>query len=309
VAEEGVRFVTAEDIERERRELRALQTDFDRLLRRQRDIARSREDAARRLDELTAELETLRATGWAYLGWFGRRRWTRLRDVLIPDAQERLARWIAEQDRHFKEVLVPLRDKIRELEREIARKVLPLLHRIKIRLYAVKERRKYYLTFQGFFDVDAILDPKTGLPRWDWWLTKQEIAYAKYHFHGYWKGGVTKPKPFGVPDIKQAYLTETEGITIREYLDMPGIFLYTKNVPDEYIRLARTLNVREIITGISNIKPRPVKEPEKEMGVYCQYMMIIDENGIIKWMDKRDRWVWRPTREMIDRVKKELGIK
>lgn len=188
------------------------------------------------------------------------------------------------------------------------RAALPRLHRVKIRLYAVREdpeRPGYYLTFQGFFDIDAILDAETELPIWDWWLTTQEIEYAKYHFHGYWKGGVDKPKPFDEGDIRQAYLTDDGGIALPEDLDAIPQFKHHKNIPQGYLNRAANMTLREIIVGISNIKPRPTDEPE---GVYFEYVLIIDESGAIKWMDHRDRYVWKPPQDVIDRVKEELGL-
>jgi len=300
-----VRFVVAEEIEKEKRELRNLRRTFDETLRRQYQLNRNRERAERRVEQLELYLEALKRRGWVYLSGRDRRWWRDLEDRLIPEAKERLDYWTKETDRHFKEVIVPIREKIRKLEEEIKEKVLPKLYRVKIRLYAVKQRGRYYMTFQGFFDVDAIINPETNLPVWEWWLTKMEIDYARYHFHGYWKGGVKRPKPFAVSDIHQAYLTETGGIALPEYLEETPGFKYTKEVPEEYKRLAGRMTLQEVIVGLSNIKPRPVALPE---GVFCEYMMIVDENGDIKWMDRRDRLVWRPTAEIVDRVKEELGI-
>lgn len=301
----AVQFVTAEEIEREKRELRDLRRTFDSVLRRQYVLNRNRERWERRLAQLELEFRYLRDVGWFYLRAADRRYWRSLEERLIPEARERLEYWTRETDRHFEQVIVPLREKIRKLEEEIKWKVVPGLYRVKIRLYAVKQRKKYYLTFQGFFDVDAILNPETGLPVWSWWLTQQEIQFAKYHFHGYWKGGVKRPKPFRVDEIEQAYLTETGGISLKEDLEKTPTFKYTKDVPEEYQRLARTMTLREIIVGISNIRPRPTDLPE---GVFFEYAMIIDETGNIKWMDKRDKWVWKPTDDIIRKVKEELGL-
>jgi len=300
-----VRFVTAEEIEREKRELRALRTELDRLLRRQWQITRNRERAERRVRQLQADLEKLRAIGWVYLKGGDRRYWRRLVERLIPEAEERLLYWTRTADRHFNLYIVPQREKIRKAEEEIKEKVLVALYRIKIRLYAVKKRRNYYLTFQGFFDIDGILNPETGLPVWDWWLTKQEIQIAKYHFHGYWKGGVKKPKPFTLEEIGIGYQTDLTGTSTKEFLEKETKFKYTKDLPEEYQRLARTMTLGEIIVGLSNIKPRPTEEPQ---GVFFEYAMVIDEDGFIKWMERRDRWAWKPPAEIIERVKKELGL-
>jgi len=303
-----VRFVTPDEIEREKRELRDLRRTFDAALRRQYQLNQNRRRAEERLRRLEEWLDKLRATGWVYLGGAMRRFWRDLEDRLIPEVKERLDYWTRETDKHFNEVIVPQRERIRKAEEEIKEKVIPQLYRVKIRLYAVRQRGRYYLTFQGFFDIDAIINPETGLPVWDWWLTKQEIEIAKYHFHGYWKGGVKRPKPFAVDEIQQAYLTDFKGISLPEYLEKSTTILRSKDVPEEYQRLARTMTLREIIVGLSNIKPRPIKDLEKEMGVFFEYAMIIDQDGNVKWMERRDRWAWKPPKEIVDRVKKELGI-
>jgi len=300
-----VRFVTPDEIEREKRELREIRAEYDRRLRRQYQLNTNRLRAERRVKKLEEDLVALRARGWVYLSGGERRYWRSLVDRLIPEARRRLEYWTWETDRHFREDVKPVLERIRKLEEELKEKVIPKLYRIKIRLYAVKKRKEYYLTFQGFFDIDAILNPETGLPVWDWWLTKQEIQIAKYHFHGYWKGGVKKPKPFTVGEIELGYQTDLTGASLREYLEKTTEFRYTKDVPEEYKRLARTMTLGEIIVGLSNIKPRPTDLPE---GVFFEYAMIIDEDGYIKWMERRDRWAWKPPAEIVDRVRKELGI-
>ena len=301
----SVRFVTAEEIEREKRDLRAFRRTFDVALRRQYQINRNRERWVRRVARLEADLEALRWIGWARLRAADRRYYRRLSDRLIPEARERLEYWTKDLERHFEEVLKPLREQIRDLEKAIGEKVLPRLYRVKIRLYAVKRRREYYLTFQGFFDIDAILDPETGLPVWDWWFTQMEIRDAKFHFHGYWKGGIERPKAFTPAEIGQAYLTDYTGISTREYRERTPEFKYTKRVPEDYLRIARRMTLEEIIIGISNIQPRPTAEPE---GVFFEYAMIIDEKGNIKWMDKRDTWAKEYPDDIIRKVKEELGL-
>lgn len=300
-----LRFVTPEEIEREKRELREIRDEYDRRLRRQYVLNTNRERAVRRVSKLEAELAALRARGWVYLSGGERRYWRKLVERLIPEARRRLEYWTYETDRHFREDVKPVWERIQKLEAEIKEKVIPKLYRIKIRLYAVKKRKEYYLTFQGFFDIDGIINPETELPVWDWWLTKQEIQIAKYHFHGYWKGGVKKPKPFTVGEIEMGYQTDLTGTSLKEYLEKPTVFKYTKDVPEEYKRLARTMTLEEIIVGLSNIKARPTDLPE---GVFFEYAMIIDEEGYIKWMERRDRWAWKPPIEIVERVKKELGL-
>ena len=240
------------------------------------------------------------------------RRWQRVR----VETTERLTLLRVELITWSGEV-TSLRAKITILEAELEKKKIALppvpLFRIKIRLYAVKRRRDYYLTFQGFFDIDAILDPETDLPIWDWPLTQLEIRNAKYHFQNYWWTRKDFTPVFSQDDIEQAYLTDERGISIREHLGLRPEVKHTKRdrithvstVPEEYLRLIRTLTLREIVIGMSNIQPRPISEPE---GVFAEYFMIIDETGNIKWMDNRNRFIWKPTQDMIDRVKEELGL-
>ena len=240
----------------------------------------------------TRDLRSLRS----YKGWITRERpyTTRLRE--LQEAHRYYEREIASLEAQIETEQARLQKK---------REALPKLYRVKIRLYAVKKRKNYYLTFQGFFDIDAILDPETGWPVWDWWLTEEEIRMAKFHFHGYWTPKEGLIPVFSQDEIERAYLTDVTGVARSKDLEELAKIRYTKRVPEEYLRVAKTMTLRDVIVGISNIKPRPTKEPE---GVFCQYMMIVDDQGYIKWMDRRNKFVWKPTRAMIDRVKEELGL-
>ena len=169
MAEKEKIFVSPEEIEREKEELAKLRATLDEVLRRQRYLARMREYWERRLRTYEARFEELRRIGWPRLRAPERREYLRLRDELIPRARERLEFWRTEQDRHFKETIRPLMDKIREAEEELARKVPipPKLYRIKIRLYNEEVSPETPTgQFQGWFDIDAILDEKTGMPKW-----------------------------------------------------------------------------------------------------------------------------------------------
>jgi len=215
------------------------------------------------------------------------------------------------QMRHIRTTELPfLEEDIRTERREFARKIVPpppppplKLHRIKVRLY--NEERKPTPTgmFQGLFDVDAIIDPETGLVDWDWWLTKEEINIAKYHFVGYFKGMAKWRTP---DQISLAYFDEPTGIP---YETETPKYKYSKNVPIEFIAKAEALTVGELIIGESSVEPKPNPEPTPaNMGVYSERFMIIDADGVIKWDEIRERWIWHPTDDMVKRVKEELKI-
>jgi len=213
--------------------------------------------------------------------------------------------------RHIRTTELPiLEEDIARERRELARKIVPpppppppKLYRIKIRLY--NEERKPTPTgmFQGLFDVDAIIDPETGLVDWDFWLTKEEINIAKYHFVGYFKGMAKWRTP---DQVSLAYFDEPTGIP---YETERVKYKYSKKVPIDFIAKAEALTVGELIIGESSIEPKPNPEPTPDnMGVYSERFMIIDADGVIKWDEIRERWIWHPTGDMVKRVKEELKI-
>jgi len=215
------------------------------------------------------------------------------------------------QMRHIRTTELPiLEEDIARERREFAKKIVPpppppplKLHRIKVRLY--NEERKPTPTgmFQGLFDVDAIIDPETGLVDWDWWLTKEEINIAKYHFVGYFKGMAKWRTP---DQVSLAYFDEPTGIP---YETERVKYKYSKKVPIDFIAKAEALTVGELIIGESSIEPKPNPEPTPDnMGVYSERFMIIDADGVIKWDEIRERWIWHPTGDMVKRVKEELKI-
>jgi len=193
---------------------------------------------------------------------------------------------------------------------EIKRELI-ILVRVKIRIYNEERLPTPTGMFQGWFDIDALLSPATNIPRWDWWLTKEEINIARYHFVGYFKGMAKWRTP---AEVDLAYFAEPTGIPYPEskatYKRGRAGLPYAKNVPDAIIRRAETLTIEELIIGESSVEPKPNKEPSREnMGVFSQRFMIIDADGVIKWDEIRNRWIWHPTDDMVNRVKKELGIK
>ncbi|GAI12732.1 unnamed protein product, partial [marine sediment metagenome] len=61
----------------------------------------------------------------------------------------------------------------------------------------------------------------------------------------------------------------------------------------------------DLILGESSAEPEPTDEIK---GVYFDQIMIIDDDGIIKWWEKRDRYCWRPPESYKEKVKEELGL-
>lgn len=215
------------------------------------------------------------------------------------------------QMRHIRTTELPiLEEDIERERREFALKIVPpppppppKLYRIKIRLYNVERKPTPTGMFQGLFDIDAIIDPETGLVDWDFWLTKEEINIAKYHFVGYFKGMAKWREP-GQVDL--AYFDEPTGIP---YETERVKYKYSKKVPADFMAKAEALTVAELIIGESSIEPKPNLEPTPDnMGVYSERFMIIDADGVIKWDEIRERWIWHPTDDMVKRVKEELKI-
>ena len=234
--------------------------------------------------------------------------------VIIGDRIREIDReWerLLTQMRHIRTTqLVAIDEEIRRERREFALKIVPpppppplKLHRIKIRLYNMERKPTPEGMFQGFFDVDAIIDPETGLVDWDWWLTKEEINIAKYHFVGYFKGMAK----WRIPDqVSLAYFDEPTGVP---YETERVKYKYSKRVPRDFIARAEALTVGELIIGESSVEPKPNPKPTPEnMGIYSERFMIIDKYGVIKWDEMRSRWIWHPTDYMVKRVKEELKI-
>jgi len=177
------------------------------------------------------------------------------------------------------------------------------LHRIKIRLYNEEKKPTPTGMFQGLFDIDAIIDPETELVDWTWWLTVEEINIAKYHFIGYFKGMAKWRRP---DQVDLAYFDEPKGIP---YEDKAVKYKYSKNVPTDFILKAEALTVGELIIGESSKAPEPNPEPSPEnMGIFVERFMIIDADGVVKWDEIRNRWIWHPTDDIVKRVREELKI-
>lgn len=201
--------------------------------------------------------------------------------------------------------------RIRYWIREIRAELPVRLYRIKIRLYNEVQRRDETPTgmFQGFFDIDAIINPSTGEVEWEWWLTQQEIRIAKYHMVGYFKGMAKWSDP---EDLLLSYFDNEKGIPGKdktaEYKRTKQGVPYAKNVPSDFIHKAERMTVRDLVLGESSKEPEPNPTPKAEnMGVYCERFMIIDADGIVKWDDVRERWLWHPPEDLMKRVKDELG--
>jgi len=267
------------------------------------EISRLTEERRRRREELRSAREELARV---------RRAFNRLRAELrrARGEYERARTAFLRQRRAVQRTIKDIREE--EARLELKYSLLPKLHRIKIRLYN-RERRKPTPEgmFQTFWEIDALIDPVTEEPEGDWWLTREEIEIAKYHMIGYFKG-MAKWHPPG--QLSMAYFTEDEGIPYEDeavsYKRKRTGEPYAKRVPDDFIRRAERMTVRELILGVSSKTPEPNPEPSREnMGVFFEDAMIIDEFGVVKWQERRLRWIWHPTEEQIERVKRELGIR
>ncbi|MBA7474961.1 hypothetical protein ES707_10324 [subsurface metagenome] len=212
--------------------------------------------------------------------------------------------------RHIREdLLPPLEKEIEDERRRISRKKIPppppkkVLVRIKIRLYNEEREATPTGTFQTFWDIDAIMDPDTELIDWEWWLTEEEIAIAKYHMIGYFKGMAKWQDP---EQLTLAYFTDPSGIPSRSDKAVYG--RSHKNLPVDFIKKAEALTIEELIVGISSAEPDTNFNPTAEnMGVFFERALII-KNEMIVWDEIRNKWVFHPTDETVARVKKELKI-
>jgi hypothetical protein len=200
--------------------------------------------------------------------------------------------------------------------------ILPkkVLSRIKVRIYN-EEASPITPTgmFQTFWDIDAVVDTETGEVDWGYEfesvpeylkkLTLFEILIAKTHMVGYFKGMAKWTSP---EQMSLAYFMETEGIRDSDqkiaYKRKRTGETYTRNIPAEFIERAETLTVEELIVGISSVKPEPIIN-EEDLGVFFQRAMIIDEHGVIKWDEIRNKWVWRPSKSAATMIINEMREK
>ncbi len=238
----------------------------------------------------------------------GYRRWQIKEEDLarrITELEESLAFW-AETREDINNDIKAEQARLKKKYEELAKR--RQLVRIKLRLYNLMEGPggSPVGMFQTFWEIDAILDPDTGLPDTEWHLTIEEIEICKYHMVGYFKGMAKWVSPSG---MEQAFFDDSGGIVKPDqtttYLRKKSGEPYTKRVPEEFVMRAERMTVRSLITGISSAAPRPISEPE---GCLFERAMVIDAEGRIKWDEIRSRWVWRPTREKIEEIKEELGI-
>jgi len=209
----------------------------------------------------------------------------------------------------------PLLADIKEERKKLAEKIVPppppKLYRIKIRLYTEERKPTPTGMFQAWFDIDARLDPKTGLVDWTWWLTRDEVEICKYHMIGYFKG---MAKWRGPEQIGLAYFFEKE--TKEKGIPTPETRIaykqpyesYAPGIPTEFISKAERLTTKDLILGESSVEPKPITNLEEESGIFFEKVMIIDE-GMVKWHEERNRWIWHLPPEYIERVKSELAIK
>lgn len=184
----------------------------------------------------------------------------------------------------------------------------PKLYKIKIRLYTEERKPTPTGMFQAWWDIIVKIDAETGLVDWSWWLVEEQIRICRYHTIGYFKGlrNWRSEEDIGLAyffekDLKEKGIpTPGKRATYKEPHER-----YAPGIPAEYIAKAERLTVKDLILGESSVEPKPVINIDKEIGVYFQKVMIIDE-GTIKWQERRDRFI--PLKEYAERVKKELGI-
>jgi hypothetical protein len=193
---------------------------------------------------------------------------------------------------------------------EIYKELPAPLYRIKIRLYNMEHDVTPKGMFQGFFEIDAIIDPETELVNWKWWLTQEELELAKVHMIGYFKGMNKWHDP---EQLELGFFDDKDGIPSRDkmvtYKHTRTGKRLTKNVPPDVIEKAQTLTIEELILGESSKVPKPNPEPTLDnMGILFQRVMIIKDNQIV-WDEMRHKWITPPpTQAQLDRVKEELGL-
>jgi hypothetical protein len=297
--------VSKEEYDREVEELKRLRNEYNAKWSRLYYIVSRIRYWETRIANLTSRLEELRRIGWIHLKGPERREYLHLRDVDIPRARAYRLGWDTERVSILTEIRRE-KEEIRRLEAEIARKVVvPVLHRIKIRLYN-EEISPDSPTgqFQGWFDIDAIMDPKTGMPKWDWWLTDREIRVAKRDMWAEFNAPESwKP----IEGTLLAYMEERKGIApaTPEKIDETPVFRPRypkyKPIPEE---LKGKFTIEDLIVGLSSVAPTPVTEPE---GVFKQKIMVIKEDEI-NYYREINQWIWRIPRTVKEQVKKELGL-
>jgi len=320
--------------ERVERRARRIRETEDHISRIEAEVKR-REESIRRRAEIIAKLEatiprpTRRIAGYraaqtreefdlsvltGILGTLRARLGRLRRNQIIEEALIERLRDLERDLKNLRATLSKLDEEIDSEEARLERKkaALPKLYRIKIRLYneITGPKGSPVGMFQGWFDIDAILDPTTEMVKWEWWLTALEIRIAKTHMVGYFKGMAKWISP---EDIGQAYQTSLDGIAYgdktatyaRTKLGVP----LTKGIPGEFIRKAEQMKVADLIVGESSVEPKANMKPVAEnMGVFFQQAMIIALDGTVKWQERRNRWVWHPTDDQVKKVKEELGI-
>ncbi len=185
-----------------------------------------------------------------------------------------------------------------------------ILSRIRIRLYNLERKPTPTGMFQGLFIIDGIVDVETGLVDWEFWLTKQEIDIAKYHFIGYWKG---LAKWRSSEQIDLTYFDSPEGIPygteMVKYKRSGQGVPYTKNVPAEFIAKAEALTIGELIVGESSVEPEPNLNPTpKNTGVFFVEAFAIDADGVVKWHEIRNKWIYHLSNDIVEKIRSELGI-
>ena len=251
--------------------------------------------------------------------WRNLRSWTSRRIGQLRRQQEKEGDYI-QRIRELLEALDTLTEELKSLQETIRLEEARLkrkkdeldkrriLSRIKVRIYNEERKPTPSGMFQTFWEIDAVIDAETELPDWEWWLTKREIEISKYHTVGYFKGLAKWTIP---EQMTLAYFDSPEGIPYKDskvkYKRKKTGDIYTKNVPIEFIEKAEALTVSELIVGESSVEPEPNTSPSSQnMGVWFERAMILNADGVIKWDEVRRKWIWHPSEEQVERVKREL---
>jgi hypothetical protein len=210
----------------------------------------------------------------------------------------------------------------REEERLKAKlKLLPRLHRVKIRLYAViqGEELDYPRVFQAWYDVDAILGPEARID-WDWWLTSKQIEVAKYEMVREFNWEEWEEAPALIQKSLYDYLPPGEAPELPEeakaawlptpYFDYPIIKrgIAETRLREIMRRLGKAreeLTVESVIVGWSSVAPRPTDKPQ---GLYKERLLVVYRNRI-QYDEEVEEWIrYAGWEEDLKRAMEELGL-
>lgn len=221
--------VSRADYEQEVEQLERWLAEYDRKWQSQYRVTARINYWEKRLLTLTSRFQGLRTRGWVYLHGDERKEYLRLRDILLPNAKQKLGGWHAERGRLAGEVIKE-RVEIHNLEATIARKIIIVVKKLvhaKIIIYSVvsaKPPRKYRKRFQAFYNVDAIRNEETGEFDFSDPLTQKEfdacidVFYASFQW-AYLPAQATEPKWIESgewEDIEEPQGADLKEVSVRE---------------------------------------------------------------------------------------------